>query len=281
MKQNIGIIASSHIDKHGDKMSLSALESIVEQVNKYVIPVGIEHDPRIPPKGRISSAQIIKLDDGEYAVEAVFEFFEPNDAIVLSNTSKIMRPNKFDIANFNIIYDRNFRYDEDLRLINDIAVLFETEAREQLKKAVDPLSVLIIVASFIIGSIAKGFLGKFGEDGYLLLKDRIKKLMTRKKEGEIEKILKLQMYIQIDKQVIEVDVILTNPTTKEIDSFFDEEFMRLDDLVTNFYEPNIDLYRMVFEYRKGEVVIKYSIRKDGFPMTHSSSILNEDDEGEL
>lgn len=278
MKQSAQIIATTHIDLHGEKMTVSALEDIVNQVNMYSIPLGTEHDPRIPPYGRIESAKIIKLDDGEYAVEAVFEIFEHVDDFKLSKPSKELPPRNSDLAEFHLVYDRNFRDDEDHVLINDISELFGTDSREELKKAFEPLTVLTIIASFVIVGIARGFLNKLGEDGYLLLKDLLKKLMGRKKEGEVEKLLQFQLVIHLDQQAIEVDVILTNPSNYDIDKFFDTEFKKLDQLIFLYSNSDIGLRRLIFEYKNGALGLSFALRKDGVPLDTHTEILKDDQE---
>ncbi len=76
MKYSSGILATTHIDQQNEEISLSALESMVEQSNSYYIPITVEHDPRNPPLGRTKSTRIKKLEDGEYAIEGIFEMFE-------------------------------------------------------------------------------------------------------------------------------------------------------------------------------------------------------------
>jgi hypothetical protein len=267
MKQSRQITATTYVDKHGDKLTLSALESIVNQVNLYSIPVGTEHDPRIPPHGRIHSAKIIKLEDGEYALETVFDIFEHPDDFKMSEFPKELPPRKFDFDKFHMNYDRSYSDVNDQALIQDICDIFGTDPKKQLKKAVDPLSVLTIVAFFVLGNITRGFLNKLGVDAYILMKDSLKRLMNREKSRTDENLLKLELVVQTDQQTIEVDVILTNPTSDEIDKFFDKEFNKLDDLISIYHNPDLNLRRLTFEYKNGELKLNFAIRKDGVPLT--------------
>ena len=79
MKKIKGIYATSNVDNHGKAFSVEALKMLVEQINNSYMPMGVEHDPRIPPIGRIISAKLIKRDDGSYAVEGISEIFEEGD----------------------------------------------------------------------------------------------------------------------------------------------------------------------------------------------------------
>ena len=72
------IAATTHVDLHNMKMSKEVLESMVEQVNnkEQAISVGIEHDLMVAPIGKIISAKLISIGNGEFAVETEQEIFD-------------------------------------------------------------------------------------------------------------------------------------------------------------------------------------------------------------
>lgn len=72
------IAATTYVDLHNMKMSKEVLESMVEQVNnkEQAISVGIEHDLMVAPIGKIISAKLISIGDGEFAVETEQEIFD-------------------------------------------------------------------------------------------------------------------------------------------------------------------------------------------------------------
>ncbi|HEY9152739.1 MAG TPA: hypothetical protein VIN60_07630 [Anaerolineales bacterium] len=72
---------TTHIDKHNERFAPSALDDFVRSINQQYMPMGVEHDPRIPPIGRILSAHIEELEDGEYAVDGIAEMFESDKDI--------------------------------------------------------------------------------------------------------------------------------------------------------------------------------------------------------
>ena len=183
------ILATTHPDLHSERMTIDALETLVQSVNSSYIPVGIQHDPRIAPVGRVASASIRKLDDGEYAVEGLIEVFEPGDKFELVENQRTLVTEKYESGRLEIEYDRNFRDTEDQLLIEKIAGLFGTRPKENVKKSLDPITVLAIGGAFILGGVAQGFLSKLGEDAYEVLKQGLKKLFARKKVGEDEKLL--------------------------------------------------------------------------------------------
>ena len=63
---------------------------MVDQVKTAYIPMGIEHDPRIPPLGRVITAEITHLPDGEYALDAKVEVFEEGDVVPLTGVRRIV-----------------------------------------------------------------------------------------------------------------------------------------------------------------------------------------------
>ena len=74
MKTLTARVVTTHVDRHGDVVTLAALEDMVEQVKAAYIPMFIEHDPRIPPQGRVTSAEITPRGDGEFAIDAKSSF---------------------------------------------------------------------------------------------------------------------------------------------------------------------------------------------------------------
>jgi len=266
MRKQKAILTTTHVDSHFEKMSLSALESIVDLINRCHSPFVVEHDPRIPPIGRVLDARIKQLEDGEYGVEATIEVYEQGEEIPLIDDSKEIPLHNHRADKLEIRYDRNFRTVDDQLLIRDLASLFGTEPKEEIKKALDPLTVLTICGAFLLGGIAKGFLSKIGGDGYDLLKDRLKKLMGRKKSGEKEKLLSFQFTIQQGDYTMETELILTNPTDDDIERVLANGLEQMDLLLPKYCNPATGIKKVVFEYSEGAVKFTYGIRKDAVPL---------------
>lgn len=184
MKKQKAILTTTHVDRHFQKMSLSALEQVVDLIGRHHIPFIVEHDPRIPPIGRILDAHIKQLEDGEYGVEATIEMYELGEDIPMIDDSREIPLHDHRADKLEVMYDRNFQTLDDQLLIRDLAFLFGTEPKEEAKKALDPLTVLTICGVFLLGGIAKGFLSKLGGDGYELLRDRLKSLWVVKSRAK-------------------------------------------------------------------------------------------------
>jgi hypothetical protein len=61
-------MATSHKDLQGDILTEQALKSGIDVFHKFYLPINIRHDITKPPVGRIVSAEVVKLPDGESAL---------------------------------------------------------------------------------------------------------------------------------------------------------------------------------------------------------------------
>lgn len=92
-KREKHILCSTHRDKHGDILELSALECVVDALNGKRKPrLGLEHDRTIPPYGVMMNGEIIHHGDAYYvtAEENCFdrhEYLELEDGTVLIKSS--------------------------------------------------------------------------------------------------------------------------------------------------------------------------------------------------
>lgn len=75
MKIYIGIASTTHIDRHGDRLSKDALDDMARQINEKYIPKLIDHDWN-KHVGVILYGKVFRLEDGEYALGAVSGLFE-------------------------------------------------------------------------------------------------------------------------------------------------------------------------------------------------------------
>ena len=69
MRRIQAIMATTHVDRHNERVSLAALESMREQIRNSILPCDVNHDPRFAPFGRVIDAEITHLPDGEHALE--------------------------------------------------------------------------------------------------------------------------------------------------------------------------------------------------------------------
>lgn len=268
MKHIKGIIATSHVDRHGEMLASEALQSLVEQINIKYIPMGVEHDPRIPPAGRLISAKLVKLEDGACAVEAVGEVFERGDVIPLSDDPREITLHAHAPDTLEVKFDRTYRDQESQSAINEIGVLLSASPQEEIKKALEPISILTIGGAFAAGAVAVSFLNRLGEDVYDTLKRKVKELLRRRSSDSPERLLVYEFTLMQDDLVVSAEVILTNPTDEDIDTFMDEGLKELDALAPKYCDPSTGLRKIVFEYSDKRLSVRFGVRKDAVPLTH-------------
>lgn len=266
MKLLKGMLATSHVDLHDERMVYEALVSMVDQINSQYIPVGVEHDPRIPPQGRIKSASLVELEENEYGVEGIIELFEENDNIEPIEDSRVIPIRDIINDSIHIIYDRTYRDIEDQQVIEEIKSLVNGGASEEGKKAVEPISILAVVVTAAAGSFFAGFLEKAGADAWDFFKEKIKSLIRRKRNSQRDYLLSFQFIIREPSKYVVVETILSNPNDNEIEEFFESGIALLDNLVPKLFPKNVDIRKIVIEYSEGKLRVLYSIRKDAVPL---------------
>lgn len=266
MRKAQGTIANTLVNKRGEKISKEALEGMVSQVKEQYIPINIEHDPRIPTQGRIADAHIRKRDDGEYEVVADFEIFEEGDSAASTMGTKSIVERSFPNDKLSLNFDRNFNNKNDQENINKISNLINAETHPSIKNSLDPIGVIEIAGLVAFGAITKGFLSKIGSDAFEATKKQLVEIFSRKKEGENEKILTLSFKVVKNEIEFDVEVHTTNPDKEAIDKLFSEGLEELDRLVPMLYQKEANLHKMVFEFKKGEMKIKYAVNKSCYPL---------------
>ena len=144
-------------------LKLFTLLSRSGQLSSY-IPNLLEHDPRIPPLGRVVSARLKQLEDGEYAVEIQTQMFEPGENIELDNSGRKMPMQGISDEYIHLIDDRSFESPEDQSSLEELRAIISGKKERAEKKALLPISVLEIGAVFVAGGIFTGLLNKIGAD---------------------------------------------------------------------------------------------------------------------
>ena len=84
-----GILATSHLLSDGHILSKQALDGMASEINEaeWSIPSNLEHDHTLPPIGKLISAEVKSLQDGEFALVATSEIFEQPVEISLNDGS--------------------------------------------------------------------------------------------------------------------------------------------------------------------------------------------------
>ncbi len=260
-------LATTHLDRHNERFTVGALESMVEQSNGKIIPLGYEHDPRIAPLGRIIKTELVELEDGEFAVDGSAELFDEDLSGLTDLGQREIPVREFEADKFTIIADRNFRDEEGRQDIEDLkGILNDAKTEEEIKKAFEPLSILTVGAAFALGAIASGFFGEMGAEAYRALKEKLKKIFSKRLVEGQERLFTFDTTISNSHKSINVEVIITNPTDDDIEQFFDKGLNQLDLVLPNHFANNKAFKRIVFDFKNGNLKLKFAVLKNGVPV---------------
>jgi hypothetical protein len=261
-------IATTHLDKQGEMFALSALESIVEHIAKAYLPMGVGHDPRIAPIGRVVSASVVRLTDEEYAVDGELEIFGPDEVVPLGDKDREITAGRFPHDAVIINSDYQFRNPEDQADVRALADIYGTVPGYEAKKAADPLAVLTLtIGKFVVGAIAVGYLARFGEDLHEASKSVLKRIFGRRNTLPEETLLRVIAAVQREGMpAYEIEIISSRPTDEVIDALLGADLALIDRALDEVIEPSTDIRRIVFEEHNGEISVSFAIRLDAVPL---------------
>jgi hypothetical protein len=272
-------IATTHTISGHQDVTLEDLERHLDTIDHMIIPVYSVHDPRVPPIGRVVSGIIVGLEDGEYALDVDVELFDP-DFIPKSGTFEGKRvavvnrpPGKFWIS-CNTISTTPERTGH----LHEISNLLGTRVsyRNSTEMLPEELPIMIIgIGMLPFGYIAQTISRRLGFEKVHQLKDKITPLFTTQGENLTDSLLIFDLDV-IDKQErsLLIEVIMTNPGEKDIESLFSGGFGELDRILPPYYLSRLHPEKIVMNYSEGRFRVLYAIQKQGIPMIPRSVIFH-------
>lgn len=237
---------------------------MVREINEGYMPLWHEHDPRIPPLGRVAAAHIEQTPDGNLNVIGIVEEFERGDVIPFNPARRMfLRSNSDD--RIHISFDRSYRDAKSLALIRDIGAILRSAPQPEAKKALEPLSVLVLTGTFVAGNIASGFIKEIGSDGYKLLKEKLRLLLARRKAKKRPYALRFSAFVGLDVRTIEVDFIVSDPTTEALERLFHSHLAAADSILIDYLRKYPEVQRVVFDATEAKLRFSYAVRSDCVP----------------
>lgn len=254
-------LATTHLDRHNERFAVSALEGMVKQIATSYLPMGIEHDPRYPPMGRLIDAEVVGLPEGEHAVVGTIELFDEEPAAGDGRSIPIDVP---ELDRFRVGYDRSVTANDSRGDVEALAKLSGIEPMEMGKKGLEPLAILVIGAGlFAVTNIAGGFFSKIGADGW----DALKRLLTaRYSTIRPAELLELAIGVSAGERVVEVLILAPNPGGNAVSELFDDGLSQADSLVEYALQRESELARIVIVWAEGVARLAYAVRVDGVPV---------------
>lgn len=175
-----GIIATTHVDGHGEKLAKEALERLVLEINSgnTAIGVNVEHDGLTMPIGKVVNANLVQLEDGEFAVETLQEIFDIystekeifDDVYYIAESKTDFRPfaerATDNVDNLTVAIDPHNFNRNDLTVISDFLEKEEIYVEFEIKKSLipDPELIIHLVAGTLFCWTGKKALEKLSDD---------------------------------------------------------------------------------------------------------------------
>ncbi|MBD7923169.1 hypothetical protein [Xanthomonas bonasiae] len=265
------VIASTTLDSQGERLTPEAIRQISDSVNSHLIPIGTEHDPRIPPQGRLRSCFVRERPDGELEAVAEMEFFEPDQEPLPAGDRQIPIHSAND-DKLVVSYDWTHRDQSDRNDIEAIAQLLGTRPAYEAKKAADPISIISLTGAFVLGGIASGLFNKIGSDIWDSLKPRLARLTSKTDTRKGDQLVIFRTLVEIEGSTREVETILTNPTAEQIEIFLRQGASALDKVLPVYAQDAPELKRLVFEYKHGELQVRFGVLTNCRPVTPTLSV---------
>lgn len=264
-----GILANDKPDAHGEEMSPESLVGMVADIQTRWIPVGAEHDPRVPPQGRVLHACLRKEPDGSTSVVGQIELFDPGETppFVSSGRRLLGHDSKDGSIAFHV--DRGFGTADILPLAEEIAEILGAPLHREIKKSLEPIAVAgLAIGTYVLAEIAGGFLKKVGADVYDAAKAKLKKLFEarRSRNPDSDSLFSVRLEVKSPHGPVEVEVLVENPTGEDVNAALSAGLTGLVGALSVPGRLTPQIAKIVFIYRSGRLSLRFAIRHDAVPL---------------
>lgn len=183
------VIASTHRDRHGERLSKAELEQLFAGMPEQRL-MNYNHDPRRPPIARAFNDRLERLDDGEYAIRSDIEVLDEEvfptiGGVSIAFTRVLLaghgEPEPEPEPELEISF--NARMVERARLEEALGAWDRLESKAALSERSEKAAVETILLIWLI--VANGFWSELGADVYRFAKSLIKETFSVKKQTEV------------------------------------------------------------------------------------------------
>jgi hypothetical protein len=274
-----GIGATTELDRHNCRITKGALEDAANKVNNSgsVPSVGLNHDRTIMPFGKVISAEVLPMDNGEYKMEIIQEVFEEiyfteledGTRLILNKSSCDERPfteDDYDSDDITVNIDFvNFESQEDINKIQELVDEYDALNGTIARKALipDPEIIFQIGNGIVMYLLSKKVIDSVGDRVINNVLDEVDKFYSMTKELVV-KYSKLvipknrpQTYVfkMWDDCNIELVVVTTSPN--EVMDSIDKEKLESITEKLNYLRLHFNPRRIQFLYEDGTWVFNY------------------------
>ena len=264
-------MATTHTFPDPPGITLDDLKRHLDIIGHVIIPVYSVHDPRQPPIGRVVSGLIVGLEDGEYALDVNVELFDP-DFIPECGTSidkRVVIVNKPD-GKFGIWCDMTSLTPEKTEFLQDISKILGTRISSGSSTGIlqEELPTLVIgIGMLPFGYIADTFSRWLDLEKVQQLTGTLTRIYLPAGDPPPDSLLIFDLDVTDRQQrSLLIEVIMTNPSQNDIESFFKWGLGELDRILPPFYLSRLHPKKIVMNYNDGMFRVLYAIQEQGIPM---------------
>lgn len=270
MRKSEEILFTTHLQSDKLRFTPEAIESSLKEITNNYIPVIDNHDPRSAPLGRIRSGRIVQLDDGEWALIGLIEYFEKDDYISPCDQKKRVRLFVDKEEFCHVRYDGSFGNEDGKILLKELEGLFNETPQLYEKRSTDHVSSLVI--SFIGGVLTHYAVEFFKNNGREVINKLIKHIsLYLSKQSKHTTIIQYVFPVEIENKIIEANILLVNPTKKDLDDVLKKQCIELmESQLKNIEIIEKNLAKITFYFENGKLEMKWAIRADCFPIEFNS-----------
>lgn len=268
MKRYTRVLSSTTVDAHGDQATVEALRDAAQTANGFYIPLNLQHDPRVPPVGRVVASSVRRAAQGHYEMIGEMELWDGTDTpeSISGDGRSLKVPSSPDHA-FDVHVDLGAQEALGEDFLQELAGLAEPDARPKYsaKKSLDLDAVLLIaIGTFPFREIGNGFFERLGADLYESLKRKLVEGLSRKK-GPRSIAIVIQAGVRIGARTVVLDVIASNVRSQDITTIFDKGLASADEICSREFAIDHDSVRAAIEITNGKAAFLFRVRGDGVP----------------
>lgn len=281
--------------QHGQYLiTRETVEDMHRQLQERPVPVNIEHDPTVPPVGRITDSRLVELEDGELALETDTEIFDGTVPAALYAHSDLAsavqalehlpaEPGPVDV----IVDDRSYSKEdlEALRVI--IAEVGGANARDGALRFSQLPDALLVFSLGSTGTamfwFSKGFFTKLGErtaeelgeevgkdlaGAYRALKTKVREVVARRNPPDQPPLTMFTLTIgRADGGTVEIEGS-TRAGDAGLDDFLDagEELLAIARVFVDRAPEPATLAKMHFAREDGTWHLRYGLDDQARPV---------------
>lgn len=266
MKTIETVIATSKVDRHGDRITVEALRGAAQQFRQGYLPMLFNHDQRVPPLGRAVHAEVRQMQDGSSQLVATTEIFEPGDVLPFDPHGRRMIVREYDSGRVTLVADRSYTAAEDWDSLEAISQELDARLERFEKKALEPISVLLLAVAGAAAAFATGFLNKMGGEAWDAVKPRLAQLLGRRRAEKEEFLFVFEVQLVRAEGPLSIQCILTSPTKDEMQRFWSDGMAQLQEQLPALLSAGSEISRVVLHYQDGAVVPGFAVRSDCVPL---------------